>query len=605
MTKRCHLAETRRCALWLSTVCVASGLALGCATSATPTTPMLSERQRLEYFHERAKVISGELAKLGFPIRVPDVTLTLGRHERDFENFLEFGIYSASDSLFPTLSTFRRLLGHQGGRNDSDLAWSSLYAELAMTAAYYDPIGQSVVFRRSRMNAQLPDVDFLVAHELSHVYQDQAQGGLDAFSTVHSGSLDEARAAHAVVEGQASLIARALLFGRHGIDVRELDPSLEDETLGQLLVGEGGGIMYTSGQYFLLDRYQKGGWPAVLAAYRKPPSSTEQLLHPDKYGVDVPTVVTLPAWPDPLDRVRLLASEVLGEMMLFGSLSECLTTEDDVSFSGRDRAQMASIGWDGDRFRSYQLEDDQRAALWRSVWDDDASAEEFTTRLREALKANEAPLEQLSIERRGNVIDVAFSEDVLLLPKLTRALHEHPRHFRADPADARSSRASKAALVARQAERPRISGAHWVHPRAGVELPILPDWKLALRAGGQVLVGEESKDTLQLVAVQRMQDLLGGDLKAMLQQLEGYTRALPYPIASLRGTIRRIAGVDTAVLEVHMGEKYPFRMRIWAVPRRSYYFLISGVVSDADPTQTDTVLAQLEQGIVVKAEPKR
>jgi hypothetical protein len=603
MTTR--LARRRSCALPRHVLWMASGLVLGCAAATTSTTPMLSEQQRLDYFHQRARVISGELAQLGFPIRVADVTLTLGRHERDLENFLEFGIYSASDSLFPTLSTFRRLLGHEFGRDESSLSRGSLYGELASTAAYYDPIGQSVVFRRSRMNAQLPDVDFLVAHELSHVYQDQAQGGLDAFSTIHSGSLDESRAAHSVVEGQASLIARALLFGRRGIDVRELDPSLEDETLGQLLVGEGGGIMYTAGQYFLLDRYRKGGWPAVLAAYREPPTSTEQLLHPEKYGVDLPTVVTLPPWPDPVDRVRLLASEVLGEMMLFGSLSECLTTDDDVSFAGRDRARMASIGWDGDRFNAYQLEDDQRAALWRSVWDDDASAEEFTTRLREALKANEAPEEQLSIERRDNVIDVAFSEDPELLPKLRRALHDHPRHFRKDPADAVSSRAARAALTARQAERPRISGAHWVHPRAGIELPVLPDWKLALRAGGQVLVGEESKDTLQLVAVQRMQDLLGGDLKVLLQQLEGYTRALPYPIASTRGTIRRIAGVDTAVLEVHVGEKYPFRMRIWAIPRERYYFLISGVVSDGEPGQTDALLAQLEQGIVVKAEPKR
>jgi len=44
----------RRCALRRYVSCIASALALGCAASTTPTTPMLSEQQRLDYFHQRS-----------------------------------------------------------------------------------------------------------------------------------------------------------------------------------------------------------------------------------------------------------------------------------------------------------------------------------------------------------------------------------------------------------------------------------------------------------------------------------------------------------------------------------------------------------------------
>src|SRR5205085_6086849 len=66
----------------------------------------------------------------------------------------------------------------------------------------------------------------------------------------------------------------------------------------------GGGPLTESATYFPYEEgvafaallYQNGGWDAVDAAFKNPPRSTEQVLHPDRYiGGDAPKPIALPA----------------------------------------------------------------------------------------------------------------------------------------------------------------------------------------------------------------------------------------------------------------------------------------------------------------------
>ena len=51
---------------------------------------------------------------------------------------------------------------------------------------------------------------------------------------------------------------------------------------------------YQQGLEFVMTLLDKGGYAAVDAAFKNPPVSTEQILHPDQYPNDVPAQVGIP-----------------------------------------------------------------------------------------------------------------------------------------------------------------------------------------------------------------------------------------------------------------------------------------------------------------------
>jgi len=97
---------------------------------------------------------------------------------------------------------------------------------------------------------------------------------------------------------------------------------------------------------FLL--YQAGGWAAVNRAYRDPPTSTEQILHPDRYLVrrDRPQKVTVPDVSG-----RLGAGWGRGTEIGFGELDVRLLLHTKLPQS---TAEAAAAGWDGGRLRTFE-----------------------------------------------------------------------------------------------------------------------------------------------------------------------------------------------------------------------------------------------------------
>lgn len=216
----------------------------------------------------------------------------------------------------------------------------------------------------------------IFVHEFVHALQDQ-HFGLEALLENTGDNLDAQLAAVALVEGDATavmnlyttqvsavapnavlqLLAEGLLAGNLFLPP-DIPPILAREL----------GFPYENGLVFVLQIWRDGGWERVNAAYSDPPTTTEQILHPEKYLAGegaIPVEFDAPSFGADCESVW---DTRLGEFYLREHLR-----------SGLDAnvATRAAAGWGGDQFRLYNC---GGAAAWmlRIVWDTPQDADEFT-----------------------------------------------------------------------------------------------------------------------------------------------------------------------------------------------------------------------------------
>jgi len=112
-----------------------------------------------------------------------------------------------------------------------------------------------------------------------------------------------------------------------------------------------------------------GGLARVNQAFRHPPVSSEQILHPHKYiAGEQPVKVTIPDLAKLVGGASVLHENTLGEIGVSVLLSES---------AGSLLAGRAASGWGGDRLRGYRRADGQVLLVWRSAWDSRADAIQF------------------------------------------------------------------------------------------------------------------------------------------------------------------------------------------------------------------------------------
>jgi len=272
-------------------------------------------------------------------------------------------------------------------------------------AGYYDPRTKRLRIVRGAQTANRVLNEITLAHELTHALEDQ-RFGLDLEDA--SGSDDAALANLALVEGSATAVMLTYaerhfsaeqtlggLFSSLGQDTGDLPPFIEAQLV----------FPYLSGQAFIQRLYETGGggWSLVNAAYRfRPPASTEQVLHPDKYlHVEQP------------ERVRGSARAVLGagwRRLAGGTWGEWATGE----LLGN---VGAAEGWGGDRYELWQRGSgdcsapcrDRDALVMRWRWDTRAAARKFETVLREWLTPRPEPRAMAS---RGREVALALAPTV-------------------------------------------------------------------------------------------------------------------------------------------------------------------------------------------------
>jgi hypothetical protein len=224
-----------------------------------------------------------------------------------------------------------------------------------------------------------PYAKVVLAHELTHALTDQHYDltRSDRLAAA-TGRDDEAAAYAALVEGDATLTMQRYL--------RERLSPVEQAAAGQASAGDRTPrrdaaptvirepmlFPYREGFRFVFALWRAGGWAAVNRAYRDPPTSTEQVLHPDRYLVrrDRPQKVTVPDASG-----RLGAGWRPGADIGFGEFDAQLLLGERLSASA---AEAAAAGWDGGGLRTFERAG-RTALVLRTVWDSAAEASEFCT----------------------------------------------------------------------------------------------------------------------------------------------------------------------------------------------------------------------------------
>lgn len=238
-------------------------------------------------------------------------------------------------------------------------------------AGYYDPATKVLYV----VEGGIPEITSVtIGHELVHALQDQYIP-LDSARTL-KGDNDRQVAMQAVVEGHATYEQMSSMLGG---DLGLRMPSGWDRVREQIRAGQGSTPLFANApmiiQETLLFPYLSGAEfirQVKRARPDAPPftpmaSSTEQILHPERFLAetpDHPTRVTLGA-----PRVGTLVHEDnLGEfetrLFLFEHLGDAA------------HASRAAEGWDGDR---YQVVHTARGPglAWFTVWDSPVEAAEF------------------------------------------------------------------------------------------------------------------------------------------------------------------------------------------------------------------------------------
>jgi hypothetical protein len=245
-------------------------------------------------------------------------------------------------------------------------------------AGFYDERpGKKRLYAVSADRQLTPSNQLVLSHELRHALQDQ-------YAEVHSmlpdsvGDFDDRRVAYlSLLEGDATLVMEKFLVRRvAGAAGDTLDlsgfslPAAPDLPGAPPILRDQLVQPYFVGREFAKAVWQRGGWNALRDAWSRPPRSTEQVLHPEKFFAgEEPRAVELPQGPP---GARLLDEGVLGEL-----LGRTLVGEG---------GESAAAGWGGDGFRVWDLSG-RTLLVYRSVWDTREDAQEFLTAARNAFRA--------------------------------------------------------------------------------------------------------------------------------------------------------------------------------------------------------------------------
>ena len=228
------------------------------------------------------------------------------------------------------------------------------------------------------------------AHEFTHALQDE-HFNLKALNPPNSDNDDRSAAIQALVEGDATLTMT--LYARSDLSVDERrqyvqSQSAEDDSgvldEAPLVLRVELLFPYTEGLRFVQTLQRQGGFGAVDTAFRNPPQSTEQILHPEKYAArEAPVAVALPDLPTALgEGWRQTTVNTLGELDLRIMVEQ---------FTDRPTAERAAAGWAGDRYALLEDASGRPTVVVKSAWDSSQDAWEFFQAYSQAVRNRYGP----------------------------------------------------------------------------------------------------------------------------------------------------------------------------------------------------------------------
>jgi hypothetical protein len=269
---------------------------------------------------------------------------------------------------------------------DFDLRKTTVDLMSEQAAAFYD-------YRKKKMVLLEGDPgtmrDMALVHELAHALADQ-HFNLEKFLRKAGSSDDSSLARMAVMEGQATWLMSEFMAKRLGQSLRDGGPMADMMSRMAGAAGSGFPIFssvplymkeslvfpYAQGMQFQHKLIEKMGRDAFAEVFRRPPQTTREILHPEKY---LAGVKSRKVKPPELARSRdwkLLAEGTIGEFdhrILLRQYAHSL--------------ELISMDWTGGQYRLWENKKDQRVALaYASAWASDVAAGNFFRAYKDVLK---------------------------------------------------------------------------------------------------------------------------------------------------------------------------------------------------------------------------
>jgi hypothetical protein len=272
---------------------------------------------------------------------------------------------------------------------DLDYLGSVLQLLGSQLAGFYDPrLKEMVLLDDLGPEAQ----EVTLWHELVHALQDQHYD-LAKLVKWEPDRGDALGAIQALAEGDATSAMLDVMLLPRGMDALGLgDSALKGslslvEALPEIasvpaVLKRSVVAPYIDGVAFTHALRSAGGWAAVDAAWRDPPATTEQMLHPEKYRArepaeQLPTPVALSGGPD-----RVLYHDVLGEQSLRIVFEEWVPPS---------TASDAASGWAGDAVAVFANGDRRAVAVHLRYDTEEQAIRGFEVLARGALTAEAKP----------------------------------------------------------------------------------------------------------------------------------------------------------------------------------------------------------------------
>ena len=270
---------------------------------------------------------------------------------------------------------------------DFDLAKNTVELLTEQAAAFYDYDKKKLFITDTTTGESQEPV---LSHEIAHAIADQNYN-LAKFIKAGRKSDDGATARMAVMEGQATWLMSELLAQKTGQSLKN-SPALlammsgaTDGGAGQYPVFDNSPLYlrltlvfpYTKGMLFQHALFDRDGKKAFPEVFLKPPVSTQQILHPEKYFEGVkPTEPDLPKFP--LGKgYKSLVGGTLGELEHAVMLEQ---------YSGKQLASELAPHWRGCTFEILENRKEGRAVLYYAAeWDNEDAARRYFAAYRTQL----------------------------------------------------------------------------------------------------------------------------------------------------------------------------------------------------------------------------
>jgi Zn-dependent peptidase ImmA (M78 family) len=309
-----------------------------------------------------------------------------------------------------------------------DIRKEMISAMSSQALAYYEPAKGTFFVLKTQMPLEM--LAPTVLHELQHALQDQKYDlakSMEKFDDPNFDREDMSLGYRFLMEGEATYLMTKYALDKQGQGAMlgqalMMQANMGRQQMSQMermqaqMMGEKGKSMiaaldardklpnyiyhmmldpYMKGALFVHKLIEKGGFAEVDSAFKNLPTTSEQVLHPEKcIDRDEPVLLELPDLSAQLgEGAKLLAKNTLGELNMRVVFTEL----------GVGAQEKACAGWDGDRIHAYSLPGKEWAAfVWMTTWDSEEDAAEFAKALETHKgKGKAAPLAGASVFAKG------------------------------------------------------------------------------------------------------------------------------------------------------------------------------------------------------------